>query len=95
MRHSAASARGAAPDALFVLRVVRGACKEHRAVFAKAYVDFSKAFKAFKSKFDCVNRDALWRILAVYGVHPKLITLLMALHTDSTAAVRIAGQCWK
>jgi hypothetical protein len=73
------------PDALFVLRAVGGACKEHRAGFAKAYVDFSKAF-------DCVNRDALWRILAVYGVHPKLITLLKALHTDSTAAVRIAGQ---
>ena len=49
------------------------------------YVDFRKAY-------DSVNRDALWKVLRLYGVHPKLITLLKDLHSSSAAAVRVGGE---
>ena len=49
-----------------------------------AFVDLRKAY-------DSVPRDTLWRILHVYGVHTKLIELLMDLHTGTQAAVRMGG----
>ena len=49
-----------------------------------AFVDLRKAY-------DSVPRDTLWRILRVYGVHTKLIDLLMDLHTGTQAAVRMGG----
>ena len=48
------------------------------------FVDLRKAY-------DSVPRDTLWRILHVYGVHTKLIELLMDLHTGTQAAVRMGG----
>ena len=41
--------------------------------------------------YDCVPRNALWRVLRVYGVHQKLVELLEDLHTGTQAAVRMGG----
>ena len=38
--------------------------------------------------FDSVNRDALWRILGLRGVPPKLINLMSELYSGTESAVR-------
>ena len=38
--------------------------------------------------FDSVNQDALWRILGLRGVPPKLINLMSELYSDTESAVR-------
>ena len=58
---------------------------EHRREFQQellaAYVNLCKAF-------DSVNRDALWRILGLLGLPPKLINLMSELHSGTESAVR-------
>ena len=49
-----------------------------------AYVDLCKVF-------DSVNRDALWRILGLSGVPPKLIDVMSELHSGTESAVRCGG----
>ena len=41
--------------------------------------------------FDSVNQDALWRILSLRGVPPKLINLMSELYSGSESAVRCGG----
>ena len=41
--------------------------------------------------FDAVNLDALWRILGIRGVPPKLIDLMSALYSGTESAVRCGG----
>jgi hypothetical protein len=72
-------------DAMFVLRSLAAACGEHNTCLAKAYIDLTKAY-------DSIDRWALWKVLRVYHVHPKLIALLEDLHTGTTAAVRLEGR---
>ena len=48
---------------------------------AYEYVDLCKAF-------DSVNRDALWRILCLRGVPPKLINMISELYFGTENAVR-------
>ena len=49
-----------------------------------AYVDLHKAFNS-------VNLDALWRILGLCGVPPKLINLISVLYSGTESAVRCDG----
>jgi hypothetical protein len=70
---------------MFTLRSIGAACGEFGKCMAKAYIDFTKAY-------DSINRHALWKALRAYGVHPKLIALLEDLHSDTFAAVRLAGK---
>ena len=49
-----------------------------------AHVDLCKVF-------DSVNRDALWRILGLRGVPPKLIDLMSELYSGTESAVRCGG----
>ena len=68
-------------DRTLALRVLT----EHRREFWQgllaASVDLCKAF-------DSVNRDALWRILGLRGVPPKLIDLMSVLYSGTESAVR-------
>ena len=41
--------------------------------------------------FDLVNRDALWRILGLRGVPPKLINLMSERYSGTKSAVRCGG----
>ena len=72
-------------DAIYVLRCLGAACAEHDTCLAKAYIDLTKAY-------DSINRWALWKVLHLYKVHPKLIALLEDLHTGTTTAVRLDGR---
>ena len=47
-------------------------------------VDLCKAFES-------MNRDALWRILGLRGVPPKLIDLMSELYSGTESAVRCGG----
>ena len=64
-------------------------------MLCSAYARFDQplfmAFVGLRKAYDSVPRDTLWRILRVYGVHTKLIELLMDLHTGTQAAVRRGG----
>lgn len=71
-------------DALFTIRQVISKSVAFDQPLFMAFVDLRKAY-------DSVPRDTLWRILRVYGVHTKLIELLMDLHTGTQAAVRMGG----
>jgi len=41
--------------------------------------------------FESVNRDALWRVLGLRGVPPKLIDLMSELYSGTESAVRYGG----
>jgi hypothetical protein len=72
-------------DAIFTLRSLSSAHADYKQCMAVAFVDYSKAY-------DCINRAALWKVLKLYNVHPHIINLLEDLHTDTAAAVRLAGK---
>ena len=72
-------------DAIYTLRALRASCGVYNTCLAVAYIDLTKAY-------DSINRWALWRVLRVYNVHPKLIALLEDLHTGTTAAVKLGGR---
>jgi len=48
------------------------------------FIDFRKAF-------DCIHRPALWKILQLYGLPKKIITIIQKLYEESSSAVRIDG----
>ena len=50
-------------------------------------------FIDLKKAYDSVHRESLWRILQhSYCLPPKLLSIMRALHEDSTAAVRAYGK---
>ena len=55
--------------------------EEFRQGLLAAYVDLCKAFHS-------VNQDALWRILGLRGVPPKLINLMSEPYSGTESAVR-------
>jgi hypothetical protein len=71
-------------DSLFTIRMIKSKCVEFGQPLHMAFVDLRKAY-------DSEPRDALWRVLRVYGVHKKLVELLEDLHTGTQAAVRMGG----
>ena len=57
----------------------------HHPIYA-CFIDLKKAY-------DSVHREFLWRILQhSYRLLPKLLTIMCALHEDSTTAVRAYGK---
>jgi hypothetical protein len=69
-------------DASFVVRNVMRECVWHKQALFMAFVDLRKAY-------DCIPRDALWRVLSAFGVPSKLVALLVDLHTGTMAAVKL------
>ena len=68
-------------DRILTLRVLTERRREFRPGLLAAYVDLCKAF-------DSVNQDALWKILGLRGVPPKLINLMSELYSGTDSAVR-------
>ena len=71
-------------DRILALRVLTERRREFRQGLLAAYVDLCKAF-------DAVNLDALWRILGLRGVPPKLINLISETYSRAESAVRCGG----
>lgn len=72
-------------DAAFTLRTLMSKCREHKQPLYMAFVDLTKAY-------DSIPRHALWCVLRAYGVHDKLVQLLIDLHTGTQAAIKLAGR---
>ena len=66
-------------DRILALRVLTGRRREFRQELLAASVDRCKAFNS-------VNRDALWRILGLRGVPPKLTNLMSQLYSGTEGA---------
>ena len=62
-------------DRILALCILTERRREFQEGLLAAYVDLCKAFHS-------VNRDALWRILGICGVPPKLIELMSELYSD-------------
>lgn len=67
-------------DMIFTARQLQEKCREQNRPLYIAFIDLTKAF-------DSVNREALWKILALYGFPQKFIAILKLLYTDMMAAV--------
>ena len=67
-------------DQIFALRQIIEQSHEWNATVYANFIDFQKAF-------DSVNRPALWRILAHYGIPDKISTLIKMLYTGFSAKV--------
>ena len=52
---------------------------------AKCFVDLQKAY-------DNVDRLLLWEVLELFGIPPKIINLIRALHEESEATVFVNGE---
>ena len=68
-------------DCILALRVFTEHIRSFQQGLLAAYVYLCKPF-------DSVNRDALWRILVLRGVPPKLINLMSELYSGTESAVR-------
>ncbi len=68
-------------DRILGLRVLTERKREFQQGLLAAYVDLRKAF-------DSVNRDALWKLLSLRGLPPKLIDLISALYSGTESVVR-------
>ena len=60
-------------DQVFALRNIIEQCLEWKSPLYINFIDFKKAF-------DSVHRESLWRILASYGIPPKMIGLINAFY---------------
>ena len=67
-------------DRILALRALIERLRDFRSGLSAAYVDLDKAF-------DSVNRDVLWRILALRGIPPKLVNMIYVLDYDT--------ECWE
>ena len=63
-------------DRIFALWFLNEHRQDFRQGLLAAYVDFCKAF-------DSVKRDALWRVLGLRGVPPKLNDLMFELYSGT------------
>ena len=63
-------------DRIRALRVLTESLRDFRIGLLVAYVNFRKAF-------DSVNRDVLWKIMALRGIHPKLVNLISGLYSGT------------
>ena len=68
-------------DRILALRVLTECRQQFRRGVLATYVDLCKTF-------DSVNWDALWRILGLRAVPPKLIDLMFELNSGTESAVR-------
>ena len=71
-------------DQIFTLRRLL----EHR---YKNQQPTTALFIDFKTAFDSIDRDALWNIMIADGIPPKLVRLIKAYYTATTARVRVLG----
>ena len=68
-------------DPIFCARCVLQQSHEFNSPIACCFIDFEKAF-------DSPHRPTIWKILSLYGVPPKVVRMMEALHLDSECSVR-------
>jgi hypothetical protein len=68
-------------DHIFAVRQIMRAAKRTDTTLAMAFIDITKAY-------DCVNRDMLFKLLAGYGIPPKIINAIKAMYDGSSVSIR-------
>ena len=68
-------------DRILAFQVLTKCSREFRQGLLAAYIDLCKAFHS-------VNKDALWTILGLRGVQPKLFNLMSQRYSGTESAVR-------
>jgi len=74
----------AAPDMIFVARLLQEKCREQHQSLYFAFIDLTKAF-------DTVNRTLLWDIFSKFGCPPHFLAVLRKFHDGMIAKVVIGG----
>ena len=73
-------------DQIYTLRVLMEKAREFHQPLYMCFIDLRKAY-------DSVNRDALWTVLQrCYHLPEKILSIIRAMHDESTAAVRAYGK---
>ena len=72
-------------EQIHILRRITEGFHQKQLPMIVTFVDFSKAF-------DSVRRNAMWAILAHYGIPSKVINAIKALYVNSTSCVKVDGQ---
>ena len=78
------TSKKSAVNRILGLRVLTERLRDFRTGLLAVYVDLRKAF-------DSVNRDLLWRILALRGIPPKLVKLISGLYFGTESALWCDG----
>ena len=71
-------------DGVLALQVLTVCGREFRQGLLASYFNLRKAF-------DSVNRDALWGIIGLHGMPPKLNNLISEVYSGTESAVRCGG----
>ena len=72
-------------DHIFVLRNIVEQCEEWQKSVILNFVDFRKAF-------DCVHRESMWKILEIYGIPRKFISIIKSMYHGSESCVRVGQE---
>ena len=72
-------------DHIFNMRNIIEKCREYNTDLYCCFIDYSKAF-------DCVQHEALWKIMIDMGFPIHIIKLIKNLYNEQSATVRINGE---
>ena len=69
-------------DQVYVMKQMSEKFVDKNKELCVAYMDLEKAY-------DRIDRNAMWRVLGVYGINGKLLRAIQSLYSESEACVRI------
>ena len=72
-------------DQIYSLRAIIRQCTEHNLPLYVNFIDF-------KSAFDCINRDFIWKAFRHYGLPEKYVRVIRAFFDGTVSAVRHDGE---
>ncbi len=72
-------------DAIFITRQIIEKAKEHN-----VHVHFN--FVDFKSAFDTIWREALWKMLSTIGITKKIINIIKKIYENTECAITVDGK---
>ena len=85
MKINSVSGRKEATDAIFIVRQIQEKAKERGVNVHFNFVDF-------KSAFDTVWREALWKMLMAVGVPLRIVNTVKKMYEDTQCAVVVNGK---
>ena len=71
-------------DHIFKTKQIGEKAREKKRRVYVGFIDLEKAY-------DRVNREVLWKVLRMYDVVGKLLSVIKSMYIDSSACVRIKG----
>ena len=72
-------------DQVFVLKQMSEKCVDKNKSLYVAYMDLEKAY-------DRIDREAMWRVLGMYGINGQLMKAVQSLYEKSEACVRVCRE---